>query len=535
MRARLKHFMKWLRLRDRVRALDPSMDPRDGPVSKVALVLFAFGVCLNLSFFLACRAQPMMDFFIHAAHVRYVSEWGRSDSPYAGVFQAPDLLAANTLFYSLGGALAKVFNPLTVARFLIGSIYVVGYPLATLYALRTFGRSVWGAVLANALVFERFYISGFAAELIGFPLSLLAITRFYRLLRHTTFRSAAFLSVLLALLFLAHAFIFFWTGAVLALMSLVAIPFVLQRGMRSFGRALGCVVLAITPSLVLCARWVLRSTVRYGLASKDSGHQMTFTPAPEAFRRIADNLTFGKTPHEQEVLVALLLLIGVAAALGRLERRRQPPVLELLCVATFVSYFVLPEQVRSETVVNMRQLSHAMWLTPALVGPVSARASRLARYVVICGILLWSYARTSLWRHTLIGFEHDAQGLVDVIAKAPPGKRLDFPNLGMESGYIYSNTAFWHAEAYYVACCRGLIWDVPGADDPQWFLRFAGKRPIRDRALGQDWSLWPGVWDEYDLVLVHGWHPSPDALHAAERTASLIAQSGDWQLWSKNP
>jgi hypothetical protein len=205
-------------------------------------------------------------------------------------------------------------------------------------------------------------------------------------------------------------------------------------------------------------------------------------------------------------------------------------------VATFVSYFVLPDQVRSESVVNMRQLSHAMWLTPALVGPVSARASRLARYVVISGIALFSYARTALWRETFAGYEREAQGLVDVMAKAPQGKRLDFPNLGMDSSYIHSNSAFWHAEAYYVACCRGLIWDVPGAEDPQWWLRFReGKRPIADRALGQDWPLAPHVWDEYDLVLVHAWRPSPNALHAAERAASLIAQSGDWQLWSKNP
>src|ERR1700722_19035860 len=121
------------------------------------------------------------------------------DSPYGGLFESPDLLAANTLFYSLGGALARTFNALSVARFLIGAIYIVGYPVVTLYSLRAFGRSEWGAILANALVFERFFVSGFAAELIGFPLALLAITLFYRLLRHTTFPRVAFLSLLLAL------------------------------------------------------------------------------------------------------------------------------------------------------------------------------------------------------------------------------------------------------------------------------------------------------------------------------------------------
>jgi hypothetical protein len=518
----------------RLRVLDPSTDARDGPVSRIVLLLFAVGICVNLSFFLRCRAQPMMDFFLHAADVRYVSEWGSSDSPYAGIFERPDLLAANTLFYSLGGALAKVFNALTVARFLIGSMYVVGYPLAILYALRAFGRSAWGAILANALVFERFFVSGFAAELIGYPLALLAITLFYRLLRRPTLGRGAFLSVLLALLFLAHVFIFLWTGAVLALMSLVATPFALREGLRSFGRTAGCVALAIAPSLGLLARWILKSATRYQVATSTT--ETTYLKAPEAFSRVAEYVAFGKTSHEQVLLAWFLLLIGVAVALGRLERNRQPPVLELVCVATFFSYFFLPEHVRNESVVNMRQLNHAMWLTPALVTPVSARVSRLARYVVISGILLYSYARTSLWHDNLVGFEGEAKGMVDVLAHAPHGKRLLFPNLGMESNYVYADKAFWHAEAYYVACCDGLVWDVPAATDPNWWLRFRpGRRPVPYRELGPDWSLASPVWDNYDLVLVHDWRPSPRAQQAAQSAASLIGSSGDWQLWRKNP
>jgi len=497
--------------------------------------VFAVGICVNLSFFLRCRAQPMMDFFMHAAHVRYVAEWGRNDSLYAGLFERPDLLAANTLFYSVGGTLAKVFNPLAVARFLIGFLYIAGYPLVMLYSLRTFGRSIWGAVLANALVFERFYIAGFAAELIGYPLSLLAITLFYRLLRQATLARAAFLAMLLALVFLAHVFIFFWTGALLALMSIVVAPVALREGLGPFRRTAGCVVLAIAPSLALCARWVLKSIGRYTVGDSN---QTAYMQPPDAFRGIADYLAFGKTPDEQAFLACLLLLIGVAVALGRLERRRQPPVLELACVATFFSYFLLPAHVQNESVVNMRQLSHAMWLTPALVSPVSVRVSRLARYVVITGILLCSYARTSLWHRNLVGYAGEAQGLVDVLAKAPTRKRLLHPNFNTQSNFIYGSTAFWHAEGYYVACCGGLIWEVPGATDRHWWLHFRPDRtsiPVLPGQDGQDWSLAPGLWDNYDLVLVRGWRPSPAAMQGAESAASLIATSGDWQLWGKNP
>ncbi len=528
-------FIGRLRL-GRLRALDPSTDAHVDPISRAALLLFAIGVCINLSFFLRCRAQPMMDFFLHAADVRYVSEWARSDSPYAGIFERPDLLAANTLFYALGGALAKVFNALTAARFLVGSMYIVGYPLAILYSLRAFGRSAWSAVLANALVFERFYISGFAAELIGYPLALLAFTLFYRLLRRATFGRAAVLSALLALVFLAHIFIFLWTGAVLAVMSFVAIPFLLREGLRSFGRTAGCVVLAIAPALGLCARWwIVASAGRYGVATAGQFDQ-AYLPAMDSFRRIAEYVAFGKAPHEQVLLAWFLLLLGVALVLGRLERNRTPPVLELVCVATFFSYFLLPDHVRNESVVNMRQLSHAIWLTPALVSPVSVRVSRLARYVVISGIVIYSYARTSLWHDNLVGFEGEAQGMEEVLSQAPRGRRLLFPNLGMESKYVYGDGAFRHAEAYYVACCDGVIWDVPAADAPNWWLRFRpGRRPIADRALGQDWSLAPKVWDNYDLVMVHAWHPTPEALQAARSAASLIATSGYWELWRKKP
>jgi hypothetical protein len=526
------------RLTALVGRLDPATHPAEGPISKPALFALVIGIGVNLFFFLKWRYQPMMDFPFHAAHVRYVAEWPRSDSVYREIFERPDLLSGNTLFYSLGALVAQVFNPLSASRFLVATMYVAGYPLAMLYSLRAFDRSAWGAVLANALVFERLYIAGFAAELIGFPLALLAFTLFYRLLGKATVRRALVLAVLLCAVFLAHSFIFIWTGVVLAAMSLVAVPFVLRGGLRSFGRTLACVLLAIAPALALMIRWTVRSSDRFGVRTMGGGAQAEYLEPPEMFRRIAELVAFGKKPGEQLLLACFLLLVGIAVALARLERRRSMPVLELVCVGTFFTYFLLPLHIRGEGVVCERQLDHAMWLTPALVGPVSARASRLARYVIIAGILVYSYARTSFWYRELVAFEGEARGLGDVMERAPPRLHLLFPHFNILSNHVYGNTEFWHTEGYYVADRGGLIYEVPGAEDPHWWLHFRPGRGTIPALPGQnspEWPLAPGLWDNYDLVLVRGWQPSRAEEQAAESHASIIAASGEWELWRKNP
>ena len=153
----------------RLKRWDPNTDPDAERVSWPVVVALLLGIVVNLSFFYRWRYQPMMDFPFHVAYAKYLATWGRSQSIYAGLFERPDLLSANTLVYSLGACLGKIFDVLSALRFLVASLYIVGLPLAALYALRTFGRSAWGAVLSNALVFNRFYTSGFVNELDRIP------------------------------------------------------------------------------------------------------------------------------------------------------------------------------------------------------------------------------------------------------------------------------------------------------------------------------------------------------------------------------
>jgi hypothetical protein len=297
------------------------------------------------------------------------------------------------------------------------------------------------------------------------------------------------------------------------------------------------VALSIAPSLLLFARWILRSSSRFGAGAQVATFGPTFIDANEQFRRLVEYLAFSHPPEERRLLAWLLLLVGVAVALSRLERRRGPPVLEITCAATFFTYFLLPVHITSEGVVSERQLHHAMWLLPAFVTPVAARTSRLARWVVIAGILLYAHARATYWHSQLAAFEREeANGLATVLAAAPPGLRMHYPRINMESKYTYGKT-LWHVEAYYVAATGGMIRDIPGADDPRWWLHFQPGRSGLSYINGQDtdaWSQIPAIWTTYDLVMVHGWRPSAEALASAQNHATRIARSGEWELWRTN-
>jgi hypothetical protein len=521
----------------RLRRWDPNTDPTAEPLSTPALIAMIAGTAVNLFFFYAWRYQPMQDFPLHVACAKYVAEWGRNGSPYAGLFARPDLLAANTLIYSLGGYLAKVFDALSAVRFLIATMYIVLLPVAMLYALRTFGRSAWGAVLSTSLVFVRLYASGFANELIAFPLALLVLARFYALLKEPSRGGALGVAVGLCLVLLAHSFVFMWLGAVLAGLSAAALPSVLRRGLAYAGKTTACVVLSIAPSLALFARWYLRSSSRFGADAHGATFGPTFIDANEQFRRLTDFIAFSRGPEERAHLAWLILLVGVSVALSRLERRRAPPVLEIACVVTFFSYFLLPVHIASEGVVSKRELDHAMWLLPALATPVAARTSKLARWIVVAGILVYACASARYWHSQLVAFERDeAKGLATVLAAAPPGLRMHYPRINIESQYFVTKT-LWHVEGYYVAQSAGMIRDIPGADDPRWWLHFEPDRHGLPTLNGQDtegWSQVPAIWDTYDLILLHRWRPTPEAMAAARAHATRIAQSGDWELWRTN-
>jgi hypothetical protein len=294
------------------------------------------------------------------------------------------------------------------------------------------------------------------------------------------------------------------------------------------------VLLAVLPSLLLFGRWFWICSSRFGADVQGAKFGPTFGEPSEQFRLITDVIAYTEAPREKMLLAWLLLLLGVSVALSRLERRRSPPVLEIVCVATFFSYFLLPLHIMSEGVVGQRQLDHTVWLLPVFATPVAARTSRIARGVVIAGIVLHTYARASLWRAQMSGFEREeAAGLGEVLAAAPPGLRLHYPRLHVDSKYFVGKP-LWHPDFYYVADRGGIIREVPGADDPRWWLHYALDRTAIAYHGGENSDNWlhiPAIWETYDLVLLYDWRPSRDMLATVEDHATRIAHSGNWELW----
>src|SRR5207247_2004479 len=137
------------------------------------------------------------------------------------------------------------------------------------------------------------------------------------------------------LLFLGHAHLFLWTGAICFLVVLAFVGYALARhdaplrarAKRAGSAALGA-VLAVTPALLLFAHWYSRT---FG-AGREQGAVMNATagikenfgayyrPMPELFSGFFQTFQVLQDGTDAKLLVYLIALIAVAVALARLHR-----------------------------------------------------------------------------------------------------------------------------------------------------------------------------------------------------------------------
>jgi hypothetical protein len=426
--------------------------------------------------------------------------------------------------------------------------YLAGVPLAMLYALRVFGRSAWGAVLCVPLVYNMCFVAGFANFLFAGPLVVLAVPLFYRALLDP--RSGRLLPVatLFIFVFLAHAHAYLWLGVMCfgVTLAVTANALVSDEPIRERLRLAGTTAMAglacVSPSLLLFGHWYQRSFgearaaggVLAATASAAEGFGATYRPIRELFLYLP--LYAMKTFISDEdlaVLVVLLVVVLLALTLSRSHRYARPPVLEYCCALTFISYFFLPENLSGHDVICSRQPSIALWFLPAFVSPVPLSVSRLGRAVVIGGIGCVVFAWLEVWHDNLVGFQTEAAGLEEVLAAAPPRKRLHYVKMEPESEY-FTWKSFWHVDKFYMSDKFGTVPDTPGLLSTSAIRYREGIDIHRVTDHADDWPMNPEIWDNFDLVLVHDWTPDDDDVAEALRRGHPLAVRGLWQLWETN-
>jgi hypothetical protein len=297
-------------------------------------------------------------------------------------------------------------------------------------------------------------------------------------------------------------------------------------------------MLAVIPSLLLLRRWFMRAAAgpsagevaTYEVGTVDSQSILSARKTYAAlFADIGAYLKTLQSEDDLKIIIAIIALLGIAVTLSRAHRFRHPPVLELAALLSFLSYFFLPEHTTTQAVIGSRQIGIALWFAPVFFSPMAASRWHWRRVIVIAGIVLVTRAQLGIWYRHLVDFQRrEAFGLKTVLDAAPPRLRLSYVNLAPDS-YDFPWHAWWHVDKWYMAEKYGQVVDNP-ATGIMNCVRYK-KRPFSLTANHELWPTVPDIWDNFDLVLVHHWKPTPAMIAAAEKRGVLLRRLGDWELW----
>lgn len=536
---------QWLRtVRRRLRRLDPNDDPTAEPLSLIAVLVVLVLSGVSTYFFLRWKIQPMQDLGHHVAMTAVVTDYSRAGSIYPAIYKPFDLLNTNSLLYLVAGYTGKIIGPSWAFR-LWASSYLATVPLANLYALRVFGRSAWGAVMAIPLAYNMSFVFGFTNFLFAAPFAVLAIPLFYRMMVVPSWKRIIPVAVVMTLLFLAHVHVFLWTGVMLFTMTIVAFIVAIRRqlvgppGPQPARLALFA-MLSVLPAMALFARWMWRSgqptpADELSLIGRQTVDWATFRasiPGPgQLLGNVYGTMSIVKGDEHASFLVFALCLVMVCVAIARYHTWKRPPVLELACVMTFVSYFFLPENAGGQAVIGSRQIGLAMWFAGAFYVPVPARVSLIGRWFVIGASIALTVFHLSYWKKLLWRFEkEEAVGLEEVLAAAPPRKKLHYVNNLPQSDIFPLNT-FWHVEKWYMIDKLGQCNENPawGAmNSVRYRKSYDFHRPTNHSST---WVNDSEIWDNFDIILTHRFTPTAAELATANERGELIKSRGTWQLW----
>ena len=530
-----------------LKRLDPAPNPAPA-LPLPFLVCFTAAVAGTIWLLATNRYLPGQDISYHAHCARAWLEAGRAGSAYAG-YEPANPLEANTLMYSAAALLSRFSDAFAAYRF-VQAYYFIGLPCACLYALRALGRSPWGSLLAFPLCYTEIFAAGYANMAFAAPTFILALVAYWRYAQQPTARRGIPVAVLFALVFLSHAHVYLWLGALLIAYSLAVLVKgayeVVSVGGRSsasrLGRFAGGAALAAAPSLLLFARWYARGYGQ-GHSVGSEGNGVSFATAMEWFP-LSQMFTNGAlqafdattSAHELHHVIALVILAAFALAIGRAGRDRSPPLPELTVIVTITSFYFLPAAIAGQGIA-VRQWYFVFWLTPLIVTPIPLRFGAVRSIAVVGGILMWTAARMALVTDHLRRFtSEEMAGFDQIVASAPrtPGLLVAYAAVNARSKYwltspMYHSYGFLSAQRSY----DGPL-EYSDAHSIAAVRYTSGPpRPIKHLYGNPNWPLDPVIW-QYDLVLVYRWTPTPAQERVARERGTRLASAGEWQLWRSN-
>lgn len=544
--------------------IDPNDDPDAEPLMLTPLLALAVSLAVSVWMYWHWKFQPMQDMGHHVGLSAVVADYDRPGSLYPALYDRPDPFYANSFLYTVAGHLGRHIGVTRAVRVCM-VFYVAGVPLANLYALRVFGRSAWPSLLAVPLVYNMNYTAGFSNLLFAAPFLVLSVPFFYRALLRPTWSRVLVASLNFVFVFLSHAHIYLWCGALAIALTLglflwamvrpeffrappragaaVKVRGPVKERLVMGGRIAGISLLTVLPSLAVFFRWyqfafgegATKGSVTAVTSGLDNDFGAYFKPTSALFH---DLWTYAaKTTVNDDDLVLLYklcFLVAGALVLARLHSWKRPPVLEIAWVLTFVSYFYLPEAIDTNPVVGSRQIGVSMWFVAALACPVPARVSRIARWAIVLGTMWFTREALTVWFANLVEFERtEAHGLEFVLEPAPYRKTLHMVKVMPDTSKVFQWKPNWHVDKYYMADRLGQVADNPAIVSTSSIRYKEGVDPHRITWHSPDWPRMAEIWENEELILVHGWNPTPQQMDAARDHAVRLRKEGDWELWRR--
>ncbi len=526
-----------------LRRLDPA--PRPTPLSTPFLVCFTVAVGTTIWLLATNKYLPGQDYSYHAHCSRVWLDAGHPGTPYAH-YEPTSSLEANSLMYTMAGLLSHLGSSYGAFRF-VQAYYFLGVPIACLYALRSLERSPWGSLLAFPLCYTEVFAAGYANMAFAAPTFIVALVAYRRFIQEISWRRGVVVAVLFAATFLSHAHVYLWLGGLVVLYTLAIFVERLvgsstpRASLRSMLVFVGGALAAAVPSLALFGRWYARGygkgnsvgAMGNGMSFEKS---LTWEPLPQKYMAGALQ-AFSATTNKYEVvfILTLGLLVMFSMALARASRDRSTPLPELAILITVGSFYILPDGVALQ-MVAVRQWYFVFWLVPLVVVPIRPRFGSLKAVAVVAGLLVWTLSRMSVIAGHLQRFKNEEMAGFDAVVEAAPrdpGLTVAYAAVNARSKYFLTSPMY-HSYGF-LSAQRGFDGPLEYSDARSVVpVRYTKGPPLPVKHLynNPQWVLDPVIW-QYDLVLVYRWKPTTAQEKAAMEHGTLVASSGDWQLWRR--
>ena len=487
----------------------PSAAGETAPASRI------FWLC-----FLACGAATLLPLwlveFLPATdlpqHYAQIALWQQYDAGAGGDVYWLNWFTPYLFGYSLVRLVAFAV-PIEAAFRVVLSAYVIALPLAMYAWLAALGRPRELALLAFPAAFGFSFQWGFFNYTCALPVALFFLAYGERHLLQPTRRSAAGLALFSVLLFFAHVMILAGCGVLLACRAVV------RRGI------LGGLV-ALCPAALgalLVPPWMMLIRANHPAAR-------TSAMGWEGWERLLQLPTrmFGVEGDTwaKALGIALVAWVLVSFAIARSREHTR----FLVPAAALLLYAAMPSWTMDTYFLAQRfAVVFALTLVPALAWPTGRVARGVALGLLVLLVAAWDGLQLSRFR----GFDEEARGLSDVLAKAEPGRSMLGLMYERESAHI-APSPFLHAPAYYQARKGGVI----GFSFAVFFPELVRFRPGMAPQMTPNVEWDPGRfdwntdgWYQYYLVRTTKAPGARLARAIQSKRVQLVAQSGAWSLY----